>query len=45
MLSMMMISLFVFAALELKDADYIVFVLPEQEDMQTRTGILTFKVR
>jgi hypothetical protein len=44
MLSVKMVSLFVFAALALLDADYIVFILPEQSDKQTGTGILLFKL-
>jgi hypothetical protein len=35
MLSIKMVSLFVFAALALQDEDYIVFILPEQSDKQT----------
>jgi hypothetical protein len=40
---MKMISLLVFAALALQVWDYIVFILPEQSDKQTGTGILPFK--
>jgi hypothetical protein len=39
-----MISLLVFAAPALQDADYIVFILPEQSDKQTGTGISPFKL-
>jgi uncharacterized integral membrane protein len=44
MLSTKMVLLFVFAALALQDVDYIVFILPEQSDKQTGTGILPFKL-
>ena len=33
-----------FAALALQDEDYILFILPEQSDKQTGTGILPFKL-
>jgi hypothetical protein len=46
MLSIKMVSLFVFAALALQYAHYIDFILPEQSqsqaDKQTGTGILLF---
>jgi hypothetical protein len=35
MLSIKIVSLFVFAALALQDEDYIVFILPGQSDKQT----------
>jgi hypothetical protein len=42
---MKMVSLFVSAALALQDADYIFFILPEQSDKQTGTGILPFNLQ
>jgi hypothetical protein len=47
MLSIKMVSLFVFAALALQDVHYIDFILPEQSqsDKQTGTGILRFHLR
>jgi hypothetical protein len=44
MLSTKMISFFVFATPALKDADYIIFILPEQSDKKTATGIVPFKL-